>query len=247
MPALSPVAHPFRGEALPRAYRAASNASSALLRIALAGSLTSNVLLIHGVKSVKSHEAWPQRRSTVRIPTITSRTGEQMKATARRVGFNCAALALAMIGMIRPAQTAKSAATAANDTYKMKQVQVIDRAALGQPTPAADLLIPTDWKFESNVQWENRGCFTDLAAMTFRAQSPDGRLVIEAFPSFSWQWASDPAVQKYSDGESPGRAGRAEAVPGESPRPGRRRLEKVRASEVSLGQRLRHGRADTQF
>jgi hypothetical protein len=58
-------------------------------------------------------------------------------------------------------------------------------------------LIPTDWKFESNVQWENRGCFTDLAAITFRAQSPDGRLVIEAFPSFSWQWASDPAVQKY--------------------------------------------------
>ena len=197
MPALSPVAHPFRGEALPRAYRAASNASSALLRIALAGSLTSNVLLIHCVKSVKSHEAWPQRRSTVRIPTITSRTGEQMKATARRVGLNCAALALAMIGVICPAQTAKSAATAANDTYKMKQVQVIDRAGLGQPTPAADLLIPTDWKFESNVQWENRGCFTDLAAITFRAQSPDGRLVIEAFPSFSWQWASDPAVQKY--------------------------------------------------
>jgi hypothetical protein len=63
-----------------------------------------------------------------------------MKATASRVGLNCAALALAMLGMICPAQTAKSAATAANDTYKMKQVQVIDRAALGQPTPAADLL-----------------------------------------------------------------------------------------------------------
>lgn len=120
-----------------------------------------------------------------------------MKATASRVGLNCAALALAMIGMICPTQTAKSAATAVNDTYKMKQVQVIDRAGLGQPTPAADLLIPTDWKFESNVQWENRRGFTDLAAITFRAQSPNGRLVIEAFPSFSWQWASDPAVQKY--------------------------------------------------
>jgi hypothetical protein len=95
----------------------------------------SNVLVIH---CVKSHERWPQRRSTVRIPTITSRTGEQMKATARRVGLNCTALA--MIGMVCPAP-----ATAANDTYKMKQVQVIDRSGLGQPTPVADLLIPTAW------------------------------------------------------------------------------------------------------
>jgi hypothetical protein len=81
--------------------------------------------------------------------------------------------------------------------FKMKQVQVIDQAGFGKPTPAADLLIPTDWKFESNVQWANRGCFTDMAAVTFRAQSPDGRVVIEAFPSFSWQFSQDPSVQKF--------------------------------------------------
>jgi hypothetical protein len=121
-----------------------------------------------------------------------------MKATASRVGLSWAVLAMiAVMALICPAPTAKSAATAANDTFKMKQVQVIDRGGFGQPTPAVDLLIPTDWKFESNVQWENRGCFTDLAGITFRAQSPDGRPVIEAFPSFSWAWASDPAVQKY--------------------------------------------------
>jgi hypothetical protein len=118
-----------------------------------------------------------------------------MKATAKWVGLNWAALA--MIGMICPAPTAKGVVSGANAAYKMKQVQVIDRGGFGKPTVMAELLIPTDWKFESNVQWENRGCFTDLAAVTFRAQSPDGRLVIEAFPSFSWQWASDPAVQKY--------------------------------------------------
>src|SRR5580658_4807301 len=83
------------------------------------------------------------------------------------------------------------------DYFRMKHVQVIDQGGFEKPVPAADLLIPTDWKFESKVQWANRGCFTDLAAVSFRAQSPDGRLVIEAFPSFSWQFSKDAAVQKY--------------------------------------------------
>ena len=90
-----------------------------------------------------------------------------------------------------------SSAGGAHAYFKMEQVQVIDQAGLGKPTPAADLMIPTDWKFQSDVHWANRGCFTDLAAISFRAQSPDGRLVIEAFPSFSWQYVSDPAVQRY--------------------------------------------------
>jgi hypothetical protein len=85
----------------------------------------------------------------------------------------------------------------AHEYFRMKHVQVIDQSGFEKPIPAADLLIPTDWKFESKVQWGNRGCFTDIAAVSFRAQSPDGRLVIEAFPSFSWQFSQNQAVQKY--------------------------------------------------
>jgi hypothetical protein len=79
----------------------------------------------------------------------------------------------------------------------MKQVQIIDKGGFEKPLPAADLLIPTDWQFQSTVKWGNRGCFWDLAAISFHAQSPDGNLVIEAFPSFSWQFSQDPSVQKY--------------------------------------------------
>jgi hypothetical protein len=81
--------------------------------------------------------------------------------------------------------------------FKMKQVQVVDQAGFGKPVPAADLLIPADWQFQSKVQWGNRGCFPDLAAVSFLARSPDGKLAFEAFPSFTWQYANSPAVQKY--------------------------------------------------
>jgi hypothetical protein len=119
-----------------------------------------------------------------------------MKVTGRRKCLSVARLVMvsAMLGL--PA-TMDSTPAGSAAYYKMKQVQVIDPAGLGRPTPAAALMIPTDWQFKSDVRWANRGCFTDLAAVTFRAQSPDDRLVIEAFPSFSWQFVSDPAVQRF--------------------------------------------------
>jgi hypothetical protein len=101
----------------------------------------------------------------------------------------CATLAAPAVNDATPA--------ASDNYYKMKQVQVIDPSGFSKPTPVEDLLIPTDWKFQSNVKWENRGCFVDLAAVSFQAQSADGKLVMQAFPSFSWQYAKDPAVQKY--------------------------------------------------
>src|SRR5580658_5779669 len=108
------------------------------------------------------------------------------------------AVAVMMVCVALVSVAGNDAKTAgAHDYFRMKHVQVIDQGGFEKPVPAADLLIPADWKFESKVQWANRGCFTDLAAISFRAQSPDGRLVIEAFPSFSWQFSKDAAVQKY--------------------------------------------------
>jgi hypothetical protein len=87
--------------------------------------------------------------------------------------------------------------SAAPHYFRMKSVQVIDKGGFAQPIPALDLMIPYDWKFEGNVQWANRGCFTDVAAVTFHAESPDGKIVIEAFPSFGWQFVDNPSVQRY--------------------------------------------------
>src|SRR5580693_9291593 len=111
------------------------------------------------------------------------------------LGSGAAAVVVCVALVSAAGNDAKTAG--AHDYFRMKHVQVIDQGGFEKPIPAADLLIPTDWKFESKVQWGNRGCFTDLAAISFRAQSPDSKLVIEAFPSFSWQFSQNPAVQKY--------------------------------------------------
>jgi hypothetical protein len=81
--------------------------------------------------------------------------------------------------------------------FHMKAVQVIDKAGFAKPIPAMDLLIPAGWTFDGKVEWANRGCFTDLAAISFHMQSPDGKIVIEGYPSFSWQFVDNPSVQRY--------------------------------------------------
>jgi len=113
----------------------------------------------------------------------------------RRAGYALAVGAVTVVSVASLAATRLEAP--APKYFKMQAVQVIDKGGFAKPIPAQSLLIPADWKFEGNVKWENRGCFTDLAAITFHAQSPDGKIVIEEFPSFSWQLVDNPAVQKY--------------------------------------------------
>jgi hypothetical protein len=81
--------------------------------------------------------------------------------------------------------------------FHMKAVQVIDKAGFAKPTPAMDLLIPAGWTFDGKVEWANRGCFDDFAAISFHMQSPDGKIIIEGYPSFTWQFVDNPSVQRY--------------------------------------------------
>ena len=81
--------------------------------------------------------------------------------------------------------------------FHMKAVQVIDQNGFAKPIPAMDLLIPAGWTFNGKVEWGNRGCFPDFAAISFHMQSPDGKIIIEGYPSFSWQFVDNPSVQRY--------------------------------------------------
>ena len=81
--------------------------------------------------------------------------------------------------------------------FHMKAVQVIDKAGFAKPIPAMDLLIPAGWTFDGKVEWANRGCFDDFAAISFHMQSPDGKIIIEGYPSFTWQFVDNPSVQRY--------------------------------------------------
>jgi hypothetical protein len=178
------------------------------------------------------------QRITLPIPHIT-----RVAATAF-APIALAALALAALAPGTPNTSSAPTTAASHAAYKMKQVQVIDKAGFGKPVPAATLLIPPDWKFESSVQWGNRGCFPDLTAGSFKAESPDGKIVFEAFPSFTWQFANNPSVQKYLVMENrQGQQVGLKPCPVNSPLPAADVLKENSPSQISPGQRARRLRA----
>jgi hypothetical protein len=104
--------------------------------------------------------------------------------------------ALVCLLIVCSSASAQVAAPAATDRYfRMKLVKVIDQGM--NQAPAVDLMIPTTWQFQGEVRYNGGvgGCFADLAAVSLHAQSPDGSIVFEGIPNFTWQFADDPATQ----------------------------------------------------
>jgi hypothetical protein len=111
--------------------------------------------------------------------------------------WSLTARALLIGGMLIPSVAAIDAPPPPPRYFHMKAVQVIDQNGFAHPIPAMDLLIPAGWTFDGKVQWGNRGCFADFAAISFHMQSPDGKIIIEGYPSFTWQFVDNPSVQRY--------------------------------------------------
>ncbi len=76
--------------------------------------------------------------------------------------------------------------------HRMKKVALVDRYGFEKPLPAISMLIPSDWKFESDVVYPKGMPCGEMVKLSFRAQSPDGKLAIELLPAYVWQWADDP-------------------------------------------------------
>lgn len=94
-----------------------------------------------------------------------------------------------------PAPPAPGARPAAGNPnyYRMKQASVMDEHGFERPMRALSLLIPSDWQFQGSTQYSRSfGCPADLAQLSFRASSPDGRVGLEMYPATHWQWSDDP-------------------------------------------------------
>jgi hypothetical protein len=76
--------------------------------------------------------------------------------------------------------------------HRMKKVALVDQHGFEKPLPAISMLIPSDWKFESNVAYPKGRPCGDMVKFSFRATSPDGKVAMELFPAYIWQWADDP-------------------------------------------------------
>jgi hypothetical protein len=81
--------------------------------------------------------------------------------------------------------------------HRMKKVALIDKYGFEKPLPAVTMLIPSDWKFESNVIYPKGMPCGDMVKLSFRAESPDGKLAMELFPAYLWQWADAPSSRQY--------------------------------------------------
>jgi hypothetical protein len=51
--------------------------------------------------------------------------------------------------------------------YRMKKVTIVDERGFDRPMPAMTLLIPEDWQFQGNVQYNrNTGCHPDIVGLS---------------------------------------------------------------------------------
>jgi hypothetical protein len=83
---------------------------------------------------------------------------------------------------------------------RMKEVQIIDQGMdkVQAPLPAFDLMIPSAWNFKGNVAFGGGqgGCFSDMFAVSWDATNADSSVAFQGAPTYSWQYADDPAVLK---------------------------------------------------
>jgi hypothetical protein len=103
-----------------------------------------------------------------------------------------------------PRQSPTSGAgPATTDRYvRMKRVQIPDKG--DQIAAAVDVMIPTTWQLQGNIHLFGGmgGCFADMEAVSIHAQSPDGSIVFESNPDFTFQYADDPNTVRTMTQES---------------------------------------------
>jgi hypothetical protein len=109
-----------------------------------------------------------------------------------------------------PARAGESAGSASYQ--RMKKVSVVDLHGFERPLPALSLLVPSDWRFEGKVDYLKGMPCGEMVALSFRAESPDGKLAMEFYPAHVWQWADDPNSRQLmqatnQQGQRWGRAG----------------------------------------
>ncbi|MBI4905373.1 MAG: hypothetical protein HY820_17190 [Acidobacteria bacterium] len=108
-----------------------------------------------------------------------------------------------------PAQKPPTQPAAAGTYYRLKQIQVIDQQGFGQPVEVVRLLVPSDWRDQSGVTWDNQQlrCPANIIQIRLQAASADGLSAIEYAPGYLWQAATDPMMQQILRQQAAARTG----------------------------------------
>jgi hypothetical protein len=82
--------------------------------------------------------------------------------------------------------------------YRMQMARIVDSEGFGQPVEVGRFLIPSDWRQEGGVFWDQSKihCPSNIIQTRYRAGSADGASGFEIHPVYVWQAASDPMMQQ---------------------------------------------------
>ncbi len=97
----------------------------------------------------------------------------------------------------------KSKSTASNyiegkDYLEFKRARIMDIKGFSQPVEAYSILIPNQWKFESDVMWNPPGTSCAGNNLSIKTVSPDGNYSFEFLPNSLWTYFTDPQLGEFT-------------------------------------------------
>jgi hypothetical protein len=98
----------------------------------------------------------------------------------------------------QPAPAAGRAPQAGGNYYRMQIARIVDHQGFGEPVEVGRFLIPSDWRQEGGVYWDQSKihCPSNIIQTRYRATSADGASGFEIQPVYVWQAASDPNMHR---------------------------------------------------
>ncbi len=102
-------------------------------------------------------------------------------------------LTLIIVALFAGAACAACASETARHQLVLHKYVINDHQGLGGE--AFRLLVPKDWRFSGGLSW-NINKFPPEAQTAYTITSPDGRSVIEQFPTMNMFWSQEPMLQQ---------------------------------------------------
>jgi hypothetical protein len=170
-------------------------------------SLSTKCKQASGQVSSQNVGASPNANPTLLTPESTPSASEAADALIAAPAATTRPSSGTKAAVVKPANTSTTAsiaspaaADAPGSYLLMKKANVTGPGPdAAHPTQSAfDVMVPSTWKFVGNVSLGGGqgGCYSDLFALSMQATSPDGSIIFQAAPDYSWQYADDPSVMK---------------------------------------------------
>jgi len=83
------------------------------------------------------------------------------------------------------------------DYVEFKRARILDKKGFTTPIEAYSVLIPNQWKLESDIMWNPPGTTCAGNNMSLKAFSPDGKYSFELLPISLWSFATNPQLAQF--------------------------------------------------